>query len=361
MDATNIDFSNVSDDLGFRYGRPDAPVKLYAYLNVECPFSRIYEQTNTALINEFVDAGKVQYIVKPVDRPTGHLRKGNVMHRYLTYDDPENAFEQLTTMFATRQEWTKLDEDGVAKHAEEVLGYTVQDNDAVQEAIKEEAVQVGAKTVPTAYVFGEAFDEHEDNNTVRDWINAAYATATAEEAFDFGADKLNLDAVTDKRAIKYGSDDAPVKITEYINFRCRGSKRFEDAISDKLEQLADAGKVQRIIKHVDIDAAGLYKGEVINRFVDYKDQDRAYKQFKEIFARHGEWSAYDFGGIVDVAIETFSYSYQGNKIQTEVVKEEFKNLGAVATPTIVANGDKAFVGPNAAQELDDYLATIIEE
>ncbi|WP_270371053.1 thioredoxin domain-containing protein [Aerococcus urinaeequi] len=355
MDATNIDFSTVSDDLGFRYGKADAPVKLYAYLNVECPFSRKFEQQNTAIIQEFVEAGKVQYIVKPIDRPTGHLRKGNVMHSYLTYDDPENAFKQLTEMFATRQEWTELDEAGVAAYAENQLGYTKQDHDDTQEAIKAEAVEVGAKTVPTAYVFGQAFDEHEDNETIREWFNAAYQTATATEVYDFGADKLDLDQVTDKRAIKYGQDDAPIKVTEYINFRCQGSKNFEDAVSEKLEGLADEGKIQRIIKHVDIDKAGLAKGEVINRFVDYKDQEKAYKQFKEIFARHGEWKTTDFGGIVDYAIETLSYQYQGNRLQNDVVKAEFEALGGTATPTIVVNNDKAFVGPNAAADLIDYL------
>lgn len=355
MDATNIDFSTVSDDLGFRYGKADAPVKLYAYLNVECPFSRKFEQQNKAIIQEFVEAGKVQYIVKPINRPTGHLRKGNVMHSYLTYDDPENAFKQLKEMFATRQEWTELDEAGVAAYAESQLGYTKQDHDDTQEAIKAEAVEVGAKTVPTAYVFDQAFDEHEDNETIREWFNAAYQTATATEVYDFGADKLDLDQVTDKRAIKYGQDDAPIKVTEYINFRCQGSKNFEDAVSEKLEGLADEGKIQRIIKHVDIDKAGLAKGEVINRFVDYKDQEKAYKQFKEIFARHGEWKTTDFGGIVDYAIETLSYQYQGNRLQNDVVKAEFEALGGTATPTIVVNNDKAFVGPNAAAELIAYL------
>lgn len=355
MDATTIDFSKVSDELGFRYGKADAPVKLYTYLNVECPFSRKFEQQNTAIIQEFVAAGKLQYIIKPVDRPTGHLRKGNVMHSYLTYDDPENAFKQLTEMFATRQEWTKLDEDGVAKYAEETLGYQKQDHDDVQEAIKEEAVKVGAKTVPTAYVFGQAFDEHEDNNTLRDWFNAAYTQATATEEFDFGSDDLDLSKVTDKRSLKYGSDDAPIKITEYINFRCLGSKKFEDAVSNKLEQLADDGKVQRIIKHVDLDVAGLYKGEAINRFIDYKDQARGYQQFKEVFDRHGEWATSDFAGIVDFAIETLSYSYRGNRLQNDITKEEFKAIGGSATPTIVVSDEKAFVGPNAGEELLAYL------
>lgn len=359
MDATNIDFSKVSDDLGFRYGQADAPVKLYTYLNVECPFSRKFEQQNTAIIQEFVEAGKVQYIVKPVDRPTGHLRKGNVMHSYLTYDDPENAFKQLTEMFATRQEWTQLDEEGVAKYAEDQLGYTKQNNDDTQEAIKAEAAEAGAKTVPTAYVFGQAFDEHEDNNTIRDWFNAAYQTATAEEPFDFNADQVKVDKVTDKRAIKYGNDDASVKVTEYINFRCQGSKNLEDAVSDKLETLADDGKVQRIIKHVDLDQAGLSKGEVINRFVDYKDQEKAYKQFKEIFARHGEWSTTDFGGIMDFAIETLSYQYQGNRLQNDIVKEEFKALESPATPTIIVN-DKAFVGPNVAEDVEAYINSLLE-
>lgn len=355
MDATNIDFSTVSDDLGFRYGKADAPVKLYAYLNVECPFSRKFEQENTAIIQEFVEAGKVQYIVKPVDRPTGHLRKGNVMHSYLTYDDPENAFNQLTEMFATRQEWTELDEAGVAEYAENQLGYTKQDHGDVQAAIVEEAKTVGAKTVPTAYVFGQVFDEHEDNNTIRDWFNAAYTMATADQAFDFGADQLDLDKVTDKRAIKYGTDDAAIKVTEYINFRCQGSKNFEDAMSDKLEALADEGKIQRIIKHVDLDKAGLSKGDVMNRFVDYKDQEKAYKQFKEIFARHGEWKTSDFGGIVDYAIETLSYQYQGNRLQNDIVKSEFEAIGGVATPTIVVNNEKAFVGPTAGEDLSAYL------
>src|SRR5699024_6286579 len=147
MDATNIDFSTVSDDKGSRYGKADQPVILYTYLNLEYPFSRIFEQQNTSIIQEFVEAGKLQYIDKPINRQTGHLRKGNVMHSYLTYDHQQNAFKQQTEMFATRQEWTELDEAGVAAYAENQLGYTKQDHDDIQEAIKSEAVEVGAKTV----------------------------------------------------------------------------------------------------------------------------------------------------------------------------------------------------------------------
>ena len=47
--------------------------------------------------------------------------------------------------------------------------------------------------------------------------------------------------------------------------------------------------------------------------------------------------------------------YLTNTKANDVVKAEFEALRGTATPTIVVNNDKAFVGPNAAAELIAYL------
>ena len=46
---------------------------------------------------------------------------------------------------------------------------------------------------------------------------------------------FNYSKITHDDAVKLGSDDAPLKVIEYINLRCPDSKNYEDNLNYKIE------------------------------------------------------------------------------------------------------------------------------
>ena len=47
---------------------------------------------------------------------------------------------------------------------------------------------------------------------------------------------FNYSKITYDDAIKIGSDEAPLKIVEYINLRCPDSKNYEDNVVSYLDE-----------------------------------------------------------------------------------------------------------------------------
>ena len=62
---------------------------------------------------------------------------------------------------------------------------------------------------------------------------------------------FNYSEISDNNSIKIGSDDAPLKIVEYINLRCPDSKAYEENVAPFLNSYIENGTVQRILKHFD--------------------------------------------------------------------------------------------------------------
>lgn len=62
---------------------------------------------------------------------------------------------------------------------------------------------------------------------------------------------LNTDKITHNDGIKLGSDNAPLKVVEYINLRCPDSKDYEENVAPFLNEYIKNGTVQRILKHFD--------------------------------------------------------------------------------------------------------------
>lgn len=167
---------------------------------------------------------------------------------------------------------------------------------------------------------------------------------------------FNTEKITHEDSIKVGSDDAPLKIVEYINLRCPDSKDYEENVAPFLNEYIKNGTVQRILKHFDKEKYGLEIGNVLNQYLDYTQQEKTYKLIKKIFEDQAEWGKLRLSEIPHFA-EQFDLLLQPkNRKQAHRIDEEIKAVNVTNVPTVFV-GDKAFV---ETIELEEFK-TAVEE
>ncbi|MCA9764895.1 MAG: DsbA family protein [Carnobacterium sp.] len=161
MDISKIKAKEVETIYGLKIGNPNAPVKVIEFINVSCPFCKKWHNDSKELLAKYVEEGKVQRIIKHYDKETPHLRKGNVVHRYLDYSSPESALREIEYFYDKQGEWGNLNNlDKIAAYVEEKRGLTVQSNEKQVAGIIEEAVRANVELVPSVFIGEEIFDEH---------------------------------------------------------------------------------------------------------------------------------------------------------------------------------------------------------
>lgn len=162
--------------------------------------------------------------------------------------------------------------------------------------------------------------------------------------------------VTLNDSIKVGSDEAPLKIVEYINLRCPHSKQYEEEIAPSLTKYIEEGKVQRILKHFDKEKYPLEVGNVLNQYLNYETQDETYELIKKLFKDQGVWGKYRLAEIPHFAKENGLILQENNRQQAQRINEEVLEANVEFIPTIFV-GEQAFV---ESIELDE-LQKIVEE
>ena len=172
MDISKIKANEVDTVYGLKVGNPDAPVKVIEFINVSCPFCKKWHEDSKDLLNKYVEEGKIQRIVKHYNKETPHLRRGNVIHRYLDYSNPKSALEEMDFFFKTQNEWSTLDSlDEIAAYVERTRNLSVQSNEEEIKGIIEEAVRANVELVPTVFIGDEIFDEHITIDELRNLID----------------------------------------------------------------------------------------------------------------------------------------------------------------------------------------------
>ncbi|SEK86140.1 Thioredoxin [Carnobacterium iners] len=161
MDTSKIKAKEVETVYGLKIGDANAPVKVIEFINVSCPFCKKWHDDSKELLAKYVEEGKVQRIIKHYNKETPHLRKGNVVHRYLDYSTPEVALKEIDYFYEKQGEWGNLNSmDEIAAYVEEKRGLTIQPNEKEIASIIEEAVRANVELVPSVFIGDEVFDEH---------------------------------------------------------------------------------------------------------------------------------------------------------------------------------------------------------
>jgi len=151
----NLDEMTYEDSITL--GADDAPVKVVEYINLRCPYSKEYEETIASSLNEYIDAGQVQRILKHFDKEKEALETGNVLHQYIDYEKPAASYNVIKEIFATQDEWKEKRLAEIPHFARE-LGLSLQAaNQERSKRVLKEVKAVNIELVPTVFVEDEAF------------------------------------------------------------------------------------------------------------------------------------------------------------------------------------------------------------
>lgn len=159
MDISIIDATKVTTKNGLAVGKDSAPVKMVEFMNVRCPYCKKWFVESFDLLNEYVKEGKVQRIIKLLDKEKESLQRGNVMHHHINYDLPEKALTDLKQMYDTQDTWGNLSLEDVAIFAEDNLQLPKKEETSIVQAVIEEAAAATIKFVPTIVIGEHIFDE----------------------------------------------------------------------------------------------------------------------------------------------------------------------------------------------------------
>ena len=157
---------------------------------------------------------------------------------------------------------------------------------------------------------------------------------------------FNYSKITYDDAIKIGSDDAPLKVVEYINLRCPDSKNYEDHVVSYLDEYIKNGKVQRILKHFDKTKYPLEVGSVFNQYLDYGTPEETYQVIKKLFAEQNDWGSQRLSHIPHLAKDYGLTLQEKNKDQADRIDAEVEAVNVEMIPTV-------FVGETAIVETID--------
>jgi len=165
---------------------------------------------------------------------------------------------------------------------------------------------------------------------------------------------FNTENITHEDSIKLGSDDAPLKIVEYINLRCPDSKNYEEEVAPFLNEYIKNGTVQRILKHFDKQKYPLEIGNVLNQYLDYTQPAKTYQIMERLFNEQDTWGKFRLSEIPHFAEEYDLLLQPKNRKQAKHIDDEIKAVNVTKVPTVFV-GDEAFV---ETIELEEFKAAV---
>ncbi|PRY82621.1 thioredoxin domain-containing protein [Alkalibacterium olivapovliticus] len=160
MDTRNINADAISTEGGFHFGDKDAPIKVIEFINLKCPYCKEWWEKGSPVLDKYVKDHKVERIVKLFDKEKPSLRKGNVLHAHLDYNDLDSVRKDIDYYVEHLDDWGNLSDEQVAEYAQTQRNADKQDNQAFSEAILTEAETANVKFVPTVFIEDYIFDEH---------------------------------------------------------------------------------------------------------------------------------------------------------------------------------------------------------
>lgn len=167
LDISNIKASEITTEGGIHFGDENAPVKIVEFINVRCPFCRQWWEEFAPVLDTYVEEGKVERIVKLFDKEKPSLKKGNVIHRYLDYNNTDKTKEDISYFLEHQDEWGNLEEPEVAEYAVSKRQLQVQENLPEANTVIEEAEKANVTLVPSVFIDENIFDEHISNEELR--------------------------------------------------------------------------------------------------------------------------------------------------------------------------------------------------
>lgn len=176
MDISIIKANETNTTTGIKVGAADAPVTLVEFQNLACPYCRKWFEDKDEILSAYVEAGKVQRVIKLFDKEKPSLKRGNILHQYVP-SSGDQILSTLRKIYAHQPEWRDepADDAAVAAFAENELGLTKQDHATRAESIVTEAANASIQFVPTVLLNDHIFDENISNEELKALIEEALA------------------------------------------------------------------------------------------------------------------------------------------------------------------------------------------
>ncbi len=158
MGMTDVDVTKLNTDTGIKIGDNEAPIKVIEFINIRCPFCRQWFDEKNDLLQEYVNAGKIQRVIKLFDKEKPSLAKGNIMHHHVPTD--ASASSAIQSIYKTQDIWGDLeDHTEIAAYAVNELGLSLQEYENMTTRILKEAEEANVFFIPTVIIGEEVFDQ----------------------------------------------------------------------------------------------------------------------------------------------------------------------------------------------------------
>lgn len=169
-----FNLSKITFDDCIKVGSDSAPLKVVEYINLRCPDSKEYEENIVPFLDDFIEDGQVQRIIKHFDKGKYGLETGNVLNQYLNYDTPEETYEFIKKLFNEQSIWGS-NRLAHIPHVAKEYGLSLQEaNKSLADRVLTEVESVNVESIPTIFVgqkaFVETVDLEEFKNTVAEHL-----------------------------------------------------------------------------------------------------------------------------------------------------------------------------------------------
>ncbi len=354
-----------NDTAAATLGDPNAPVTIVEYTDYQCPYcSRHVAETLPTLIRDFVDTGRVYYVLKdfPLEQIHPDARSAAIAAHCA---DEQNAYwEMHDALFAEQGEWSGLGTGTTAYFGDlaDSLGLdgaaltaciTSGEYDAVVQANLEEGLSLGITGTPSFFIDGfplvgarpiEHFElavTYAEEGTLADAYvqSAPQPTPTPSGPVD----------VPEGDAFVIGEPDAPVTIVEYTDFQCPYcSRHFAQTFPQIKENFIDTGVVRYVFKDFPLTSIHPQANAAAEAARCAREQDAYLEMHDMLFETQGEWNGRSdatdlfigYAGNLNLNTDSFGDCLQSEKyaaaIEADVV--EGSQLGVRGTPAFFING-----------------------
>lgn len=140
------------------FGQKEAPVKVEVFLNLTCPYCATFFGIAEEVLKDYLDDGRVEFIVKHYDKPREMLLNGTLVNLFLDYENPSRVKEILKELFETQAQWDQLNNQEIktllAKNYQ--LKEEPQNTD-ISLNVTAEAIERKVKMVPTVFINNKEF------------------------------------------------------------------------------------------------------------------------------------------------------------------------------------------------------------
>ena len=371
-----------ADDFAGELGDPNAPVTIVEFTDYQCPYCSQHSlETMPRIVTEFVDTGRVYYMLKDLPLDQLHPDARAAAEAARCAGDQDAYWEMHDEIFANQSQWA-----GQGEAAKELfVGYAAglgldesamtaclesgQFTDAV-EANAAEASALGISGTPMFFVDGyplngaRPFEHFELAVQYAEEGRLAEAYAPAEQPPQEPAGPAAPADVEIGDAFAIGDPDAPITIVEFTDFQCPFCVRhFQQTYPRIVEEYVDAGVVRYVFKDFPLNSIHPQAAEAAQAARCANDQDAFLEMHDLLFQRQMQWGGQNpteifvgFAEDLDLDTGAFNECLTSGKYEDAVNADlnQGIQLGVTGTPAFFLNG----FGISGAQPYDLFEEAI---